>query len=121
MRRFPVTVEVVGWDEAFLGARTDDPEALVADIQRAVTAETGLSCSVGQEAAANRRAVVRVAVKVRFAPFITLIRSSTLAAPTSDAPNIERAALALLERFEHTRPVRLLGVRVEFDRAASKP
>lgn len=47
LRRFPVVVEVWGWDEAFLGARTGDPEALAADVRRAVAAETGLSCSVG--------------------------------------------------------------------------
>ncbi|WP_216208583.1 DNA polymerase IV [Amycolatopsis aidingensis] len=47
LRGFPVVVEILGWDEAFLGVRTTDPEALAADLQRAVTAETGLSCSVG--------------------------------------------------------------------------
>ncbi|MFB9433086.1 DNA polymerase IV [Streptoalloteichus tenebrarius] len=47
LRAFPVVVEVLGWDEAFLGARTDDPEALAADVRRAVAEETGLSCSVG--------------------------------------------------------------------------
>ncbi|GAB3486087.1 DNA polymerase IV [Amycolatopsis cihanbeyliensis] len=47
LRGFPVIVEVLGWDEAFLGARTTDPERLAADIRRAVTEETELSCSVG--------------------------------------------------------------------------
>src|SRR5947208_1362932 len=47
LRGFPVVVEVLGWDEAFLGARVEDPEALAAEVQRAVTTETGLSCSVG--------------------------------------------------------------------------
>ncbi|RSN20504.1 DNA polymerase IV [Amycolatopsis sp. WAC 04169] len=47
LREFPVVVEVLGWDEAFLGVRTADPEALAADIRRAVAEETGLSCSVG--------------------------------------------------------------------------
>lgn len=47
LRRMPVLVEVLGWDEAFVGARTDDPEALAADIRRTVLAEAGLSCSVG--------------------------------------------------------------------------
>lgn len=40
-------VEVMGWDEAFLGAETDDPEALAADVQRAVRAQTQLACTVG--------------------------------------------------------------------------
>ncbi|MFI9454179.1 DNA polymerase IV [Amycolatopsis sp. NPDC052450] len=47
LRKFPVIVEVFGWDEAFLGATTDDPEALAADIRREVAEKTGLSCSVG--------------------------------------------------------------------------
>jgi DNA polymerase-4 len=251
LRTFPVVVEVWGWDEAFLGARTPDPEALAAEIRHAVTAETGLSCSVGigdnkhraklatgfakpggisrltrhnwmavmadrptsalwgigrrterrlaemgivtvgqlsaadpaelaerfgptmgpwirelgrgaggtrvvadawvprsrsrettfprdltgrsqideqvarlavelaREAAAGGRLVVRVAVKVRFAPFFTRIRSMTLPMPTDDPGDVERAALAVLERFERSRPVRLLGVRIEFDPTTS--
>ncbi|UMP04408.1 DNA polymerase IV [Amycolatopsis sp. EV170708-02-1] len=47
LREFPVVVEVLGWDEAFLGVTTADPEALAADIRLAVAEETGLSCSVG--------------------------------------------------------------------------
>jgi DNA polymerase-4 len=47
LRRLPVVVEVLGWDEAFLGAHTGDPEALAADVQRAVRQATGLVCSVG--------------------------------------------------------------------------
>src|SRR5260370_16625162 len=47
LREFPVVVEVMGWDEAFVGVRTDDPESLAADIRQAVLAETGLSCSGG--------------------------------------------------------------------------
>jgi DNA polymerase-4 len=249
LRGLPVIVEVLGWDEAFLGARTADPEALAAEIRQAVLAGTGLSCSVGigdnklraklatgfakpagiyrltsgnwekvmarlptdalwgigrktakklteigldtveklaaadpgelakrfgptmgpwyralahgagdttvtdtpyvprshsrettfehdlveradldaqvtalarrvaADVLADGRPVVRVAVKVRFAPFLTQTRSLTLPAPTSDSGELERAALAVLDRFEHTRPVRLLGVRAEFDRS----
>ncbi len=47
LRSFPVVVEVWGWDEAFVGAETDDPEALAAAIKGRVLAETGLSCAVG--------------------------------------------------------------------------
>ncbi|MGH2735389.1 MAG: DNA polymerase IV [Actinomycetota bacterium] len=249
LRAFPVVVEVFGWDEAFLGVRTDDPERIAADIRRAVLAETGLSCSVGigenkhqaklatgfakpagihrltstnwmevmgerpvdalwgigrktakkladlglvsvaelaavdcarlaaafgpttgpwlrrlargdgdtevtdvprvprsrsrettyeedltdrsdirrqvallatelaSEAVAAERLVARVAVKVRWAPFFTQIRSITLPAPSADGVDIERAALTVLDRFDDDRPVRLLGVRVEFLRA----
>jgi DNA polymerase IV len=47
LRRFPVVVEVWGWDEAAVGADTDDPEALAMELQRAVLADTGLHCSIG--------------------------------------------------------------------------
>ena len=47
LREHPVVVEVLGWDEAFVGAHTDDPEALAADIQESVTAATSLTCAVG--------------------------------------------------------------------------
>jgi DNA polymerase-4 len=47
LRSFPVVVEVWGWDEAFLGATTDDPEALAAAIKVGVLEATALSCAVG--------------------------------------------------------------------------
>ncbi len=47
LRTFAVTVEVWGWDEAFLGAATDDPEALAGEIKASVATTTGLSCAVG--------------------------------------------------------------------------
>jgi DNA polymerase IV len=226
-------VEVMGWDEAFLGAVTDDPEALAGAVQREVLAVTELSCSIGigdnllrakiatefgkpagtfrltagnwdevmglrptdalwgigaktarkladrglhlvrelgpwyvqvargigrvevqgtpwvprsrghettyqqnltgwdevragvaelaRQVAADVRAegrpAARVAVKVRFAPFSTHTRSATLPAPTTDPETLEAAALQVLELFTSRRPVRLLGVRAEFDRS----
>jgi DNA polymerase IV len=47
LRSFDVVVEVLGWDEAFLGASTEDPWALAREIQREVLARTRLSCSIG--------------------------------------------------------------------------
>ncbi len=47
LRSLDAEVEVLGWDEAFLGAATADPWALAREIQRAVLARTRLSCSVG--------------------------------------------------------------------------
>ncbi len=40
-------VEVWGWDECFVGARTDDPEALAQQLRAAVLERTQLSCSIG--------------------------------------------------------------------------
>jgi len=73
-----------------------------------------LARRVAQDVVAEGRPALRVAVKVRFVPFFTTTRSMTLPSPTSDAVEIERAALAVLEWFDRTRPVRLLGVRAEF-------
>jgi nucleotidyltransferase/DNA polymerase involved in DNA repair len=47
LRELAPAVEVMGWDEAFLAAETDDPEALARRIQERVFAETQLACSVG--------------------------------------------------------------------------
>ncbi|MFD9889847.1 DNA polymerase IV [Amycolatopsis sp. NPDC059027] len=246
LREFPVVVEVLGWDEAFLGAVTDDPETLAADVRRAVAERTGLSSSVGigdnklraklatgfgkpagifrltqenwwdvmagrptdalwgigrktakklaeaglhtvldlagaspddlaarfgprlgpwyrllaggigdaevtatpwvaksrsrettfqqnltdpgavaaevatlaqrvaEDVSEEGRPAARVAVKVRFAPFLTHTHSVTLPEPTADAAEIARAARTVLAMFELTKPVRLLGVRAEF-------
>jgi DNA polymerase-4 len=76
-----------------------------------------LARRVAQDVAAEGRPAVRVGVKVRFAPFFTQTRSLTLPAPTASAEDITASARMLLDRFEPGRPVRLLGVRAEFDRA----
>ncbi|MGZ3143387.1 DNA polymerase IV [Lentzea chajnantorensis] len=47
LRSFPVVVEVVGWDEAFVGASVTDPFELARSLQAAVLSATGLHCSVG--------------------------------------------------------------------------
>ncbi|MGW6494891.1 DNA polymerase IV [Nonomuraea angiospora] len=246
LREFPVRVEIWGWDEAFLGATTDDPETLAATIRQTVRERTELSCSIGigdnkhqaklasglakpagiyrltsdnwaeimndrptdalwgigakiskklaalglhtvaQLAAADPahlarhfgptngpwyrylalgkgeaeivttpwvarghsrettfqhdltdeadiahhvatlaaqvahdareagRDIIRVSVKVRFTPFLTRTRQSKLPAPTTDPATIQQAALTVLTRFDLTRPVRLLGVAVDY-------
>ncbi|WP_396926971.1 DNA polymerase IV [Mycolicibacterium sp.] len=40
-------VEVWGWDEAYVGARVEDPVELAERIRTVIAAETGLVCSVG--------------------------------------------------------------------------
>jgi DNA polymerase-4 len=47
VRSFGWPVEVWGWDEAVIGVRGDDPEAIAAAIKQRVLAETGLSCAIG--------------------------------------------------------------------------
>ncbi len=246
LRTFPIVVEVWGWDEAFLGARTDDPEALARQIQLAVREATALECSIGigdnklrakiatgfakpagvyrltkaewmqvmgerptvelwgigaktarkldglgvhtvaqlaaadpdelaarfgptigpylrdvgrgagsttvsaepweprsrsrettfrvdlveraaveeqvdrlarelaAEAESEGRQVFRVGVKVRVVPFFTNTREHKLAEPTTDTDTVAKAAVDLLDKFDLHRPVRLLGVRVDF-------
>jgi DNA polymerase-4 len=53
-----------------------------------------------------------IGIKVRLDDFSTVTRSRTLEVPTSDAGQVTRVALALLEQYAPARPVRLLGVRV---------
>ena len=108
-------IVTVPWEPRSRSRETTFPEDLVerADIAREVA---GMARELAREAASAGRMVVRVAVKVRFAPFFTHIRSMTLPAPTDDAEAIARAALVVLDRFDDARPVRLLGVRVEFTR-----
>jgi len=251
LREFPVIVEVWGWDECFVGARTDDPEALAQELRRAVLERTGLTCSIGigdnkvraklatgfgkrdsgsgegvyrltavnwaevmhhrpvrdlwgigsrmsqnlnelglftvadlaaadldtlkkrfgpkmgtwylalgrglgdtevtdvprepvsrsheetfttdlveraeierelrriaetvtREVVADGRSIQRIAVKVRFTSFFTPIKSRKLPEITQNPQVVAAAALVLLDKFELRRPVRLLGVRVEF-------
>ncbi|WP_188241628.1 MULTISPECIES: DNA polymerase IV [Microbacterium] len=40
-------VQVLGWDEAFVGVQTEDPEAFARELQTAVLERTQLHCSVG--------------------------------------------------------------------------
>ena len=47
LRTFPAAVEVWGWDEAFLGVRTDEPEVFARRAQSAVLAATRLHASIG--------------------------------------------------------------------------
>jgi DNA polymerase-4 len=81
------------------------------EIQRETAA---LTQRVHQDVLADGREVGRVAVKVRFAPFFTTIKSMKLPSPTADPEQLTAAVLAVLEKFDHDREVRLLGVRAEF-------
>ena len=46
-RQSGATVQVLGWDEAFVGVETDNPEAYARQLQAAVVDQTRLHCSVG--------------------------------------------------------------------------
>jgi DNA polymerase IV len=70
-----------------------------------------LASEVLGDVAADRE-VTHVAIKVRFVPFFTVTRVHKLATPTRDPSVVQEEAVALLDRVEQGRPVRLLGVRL---------
>lgn len=83
------------------------------DWDQVVSEVRSLALRVVEDLAAEGRPAVRVGLKVRYRPFVTITRSLTLPAPTSDAADLADAAASLLDRVPHDRPVRLLGVRLE--------
>lgn len=90
------------------------PEDLTdpADVAAQVTT---MARELATATAADDRLVARVAVKVREAPFLTSTKIAKLESPTVDPALVEAGALRVLARFGDLRPVRLLGVRVEYD------
>jgi DNA polymerase-4 len=68
--------------------------------------------------ASEPRPALRIVVKVRYAPFITETHGVTLAEPSSEPAVIAQAAAEALSRFTGRRPVRLLGVRAQFEKGA---
>jgi DNA polymerase-4 len=68
--------------------------------------------------ASEPRPALRIVVKVRYAPFITETHGVTLAKPSSDSGVIAQAAAEALGHFTGRRPVRLLGVRAQFEKGA---
>ncbi|MET9275496.1 DNA polymerase IV [Kribbella sp. NPDC003557] len=73
-----------------------------------------IATEVTQEVVADGRTIQRVSVKIRFISFYTPIKSRKLPEPTQDPSVVAATALTLLDKFELRRPIRLLGVRVEF-------
>ena len=74
---------------------------------------TRLAREVTDSVVADGRRVTHVAIKVRTATFWTRSKISKLPIPTTDPREVERVAALVLDRFELTRPIRLLGVRAE--------
>ena len=68
---------------------------------------------VTSDVVAEGRAIVRVAIIVRWASFFTRTREVKLAESTTDPAVVAAAAVGLLERVDTNRPVRLLGVRAD--------
>ena len=90
----------------------------IADWSRVEAEVARIAGLLAADLAAEPRPALRVVVKVRYAPFVTETHGVTLARPSSDAGVIARAAAEALSRFTGRRPVRLLGVRAQFERGA---
>ncbi|MBA3234118.1 MAG: DNA polymerase IV [Propionibacteriales bacterium] len=72
-----------------------------------------LAALVADDIRREGRLAIRLTLKVRYQPFDTHTRSLTLETPTGDSEHIVAAAVALTAKLDHSRAVRLLGVRVE--------
>lgn len=101
----PWVARAHGREETFQEDLTD-----WADVVAAVRA---LTARVVEDIDREGRPAVRVGIKVRFRPFVTLTRSLTLPGPSRDPETLADAAESLLARVEKGRAVRLLGVRLE--------
>lgn len=77
------------------------------------SALTELAGQAFDDCAAEARPVVRVHLKVRYAPFETKTFGRKLPQPTAERAEVVAAALALGATLDHDREVRLLGVRAE--------
>jgi DNA polymerase-4 len=72
-----------------------------------------LAARVVEDIDAEGRPAVRVFLKIRYRNFFTLTRSRKLPEPTNDPAVLGDVAVALLDKVEPDKPVRLLGVRYE--------
>ena len=109
----PTTVDDRPWVPRGHSRETTFQQNLTAPDQ-AREAVHELAWAVADDAAQDGRPVVRVALKVRYAPFVTQTVSRKLPAPTRDPATVVAAALALAEALED-REIRLLGVRAEME------
>ncbi|MGN7948173.1 DNA polymerase IV [Microbacterium sp. 22215] len=108
----PTAVDPTPWVARSHSRETTFPQNLTTATQvEAALAE--LAGHAFDDCAAEGRAVVRVHLKVRYAPFETKTFGRKLAAPTTDRDDVIDAALALGSTIDQQREVRLLGVRAE--------
>jgi nucleotidyltransferase/DNA polymerase involved in DNA repair len=92
----------------------------IADWSRVQAEVARIAGLLAADLASEPRPAVRIVVKVRYAPFVTETHGVKLAAPSSEAAVITAAAAEALSRFTGRRPVRLLGVRAEFESGGSR-
>jgi DNA polymerase-4 len=106
------TVDDTPWVARAHGRETTYQQDL-ASRDEVATALRELAAAVVEDLRREDRACMRVYLKIRFKPFFTVNRSHKLPEPTFDPDVITSTALALYDRLEDERPVRLLGIRGE--------
>jgi DNA polymerase-4 len=111
-------VDATPWVPRAHGREETYQEDLV-DWDRIAAQVRALTARVLVDIDAEGRPAARVGIKVRFKPFFTVSRSLTLPEPSNDLDVLADAAVSLLDRVEHDRPVRLLGVRLEMTEPAA--
>lgn len=108
----PALVDPTPWVARAHGRETTFQHNLTTT-EEVATALAELAGSAFDDCAAEGRPVMRVHLKVRYAPFETKTFGRKLAAPTVDRDEVIAAALALGATLDPQREVRLLGVRAE--------
>ncbi|MFJ2542130.1 DNA polymerase IV [Microbacterium sp. NPDC087589] len=108
----PAVVDSTPWVARSHSRETTFQENLTttAEVQSALVELAGQAFD---DCAAEGRPVVRVHLKVRYAPFETKTFGRKLPEPTTERSDVVDAALALGATIDHDREVRLLGVRAE--------
>ena len=108
----PSLVDATPWVPRAHG-REETFQADIEDWDKVADAVRRIARRVVADIDAEGRPAARVGLKIRLRPFITLTRSLTLPEATNDPEVLAAAAVSLLDRVEHDRAVRLLGVRLE--------
>ncbi len=111
----PSTVDPTPWVARAHGREETFQEDLV-DWADVVAETRRIALRAAADIAEEGRPAVRVGLKLRYRPFFTISRSHKLDAPTdpvSGADRLADEAVALLDRVDQDRAVRLIGVRFE--------
>ncbi len=117
LRSFGHEVEVWGWDEAFVGAATDDPVGLAHTVRDAVLARTGLSCAVG---VGETRLLAKTAVRAVKPGGVGMLTRREWAETMADEPVavIWGIGPRIAARLAETCGVRTVGDLARADEAA---
>ncbi len=94
-------------------SREETYQRNLTDVEQIRAAVTELAERLARDFAAQDRAVRRVTLKVRYAPFVTKTFSKTLRPASTDPNDLRGTAEQLVDRLEPGREVRLLGLHGE--------